>query len=139
LKSKHPWFKRKGYLHFDFSLGKKEAEIYVTNPANIVRHRFSPLIHYEQITRKVRRDKVAERRYKASGKITEKPKLTVKEKSRNIFYTSHIDGYIYSYYAYMLQKHYEEFLAKNELTSNVIAYRSIYERGSQVFQQSFCA
>jgi RNA-directed DNA polymerase len=137
LKSKHPWFKHRGYLHFDFSLEKKEAEMYVTNPANILRHRFSPLIHYEKITRKVQRDKVAERRYKASGKITEKPKLTVKEKSRNIFYTSHRDGYIYSYYAYKLQKHYEEFLIKNELSSIVIAYRSIVKEGVKFSNSHF--
>jgi RNA-directed DNA polymerase len=128
-KPKHPWFKRKGYLHFDFSLERREAEIYVTNPAYILKHRFSPLIHYEKITRKVQRDKLAERKYKLSGQIGKKPKLKVKEKRRNIFYASHIDGYIYSYYAHKLQKYYVDFLTKNELTSNVIAYRSIVKGG----------
>lgn len=129
MKSKHPWFKRKGYLHFDFSLKKTEAEIYVSNPENILRHRFSPLIHYEKITRKIYRDKLVEESYKASGKTGEKPKLKLKKKLRNLFYTSHIDGYIYSYYAYQLQKYYEDFLAKNDLTSHVIAYRSIVKNG----------
>lgn len=137
VKSKHPWFKRKGYLHFDFSLNRREAERYVTNPNNILRHRFSPLIHYEKITRKVQRNKLAERRYKLSRQIGEKPKLKVKEKRRHIFYTSHIDGYIYSYYAYKLQKYYAGFLDKSGLASNVIAYRSIIKDGVKFSNSHF--
>jgi hypothetical protein len=129
MQPKHPWFRRKRYLHFDFSLERKKAEIYVRNPENILRHRFSPLIHYKKITRKIHRNKLAERRYRASGRIGDKPRFEMKKKIRNIFYTSHVDGYIYCYYSYMLQKYYENFLAKNGLISNVIAYRSIAKDG----------
>jgi len=126
---KHPWYKRKGYLHFDFALPVVDAEKYVTNPDNILRHRFSPLIHYGKISRKVRRDIQAEKEYKARGCVGEKPKLIVSEKSRNIFYVSHIDGYIYSHYASIIQKAYEHFLLANNLTDNVIAYRAIKKNG----------
>ncbi len=123
--AKPPWFKRKGFLHFDNALKRDEAEKYVTNPENIKRHRFSPLIHYGKVSRKVGRDKAAEKIYKDSGKIGPKPRLKIKLKERNIFYASHRDGYIYSYYAYQLQKGYEAFLEKHLLADNVIAYRSI--------------
>ncbi len=95
---KHPWFKRKGYLHFDKALGLDDAERYTTNHDNIIRHRFSPLIHYGKISRKIERDKAAEAAYKKAGKIGSKPKLKIKNKVRNIFYTSHVDGYIYIEY-----------------------------------------
>lgn len=137
MKSKHPWFKRKGYLHFDFSLEKKEAEIYVTNPKNILRHRFSPLIHYEKITRRIQRDTLSERHYKASGKTTEKPNFKVNNKLRHLFYTSHIDGCIYSYYAHKLQKYYEDFLTKNGLSSHVTAYRSIMKEAVKFSNSHF--
>ena len=126
-KKKHPWFKRKGYLHFDLALERAEAETYVTNPENIVRHRFSPLIHYGKISRKVERNKKAEKLYKQG--LGPKPELLVHEKSRNIFYTSHVDGYIYSYYTYTIQKAYEAFLIKNNLAENAIAYRPISKNG----------
>jgi len=128
---KHPWFKRKGYLHFDFALPLIDAEKYVTRPDNILRHRFSPLIHYGKISRKVKRNILAEKAYKAKGSVGTKPKLLVSEKSRNIFYVSHIDGYIYSYYTSILQKAYEQFLLTNNLTNNVIAYRSIRKNGTK--------
>ncbi|MCG3112566.1 MAG: hypothetical protein MCM46_12195 [Candidatus Manganitrophus sp. SB1] len=126
---KHPWFKRKNYLHFDLALERSEAEKYVTRPENILRHRFSPLIHYFKISRKIRRDKDSEKAYRLGGKTGEKPKLIVEEKSRNIFYTSHVDGYIYSYYGFKIQKAYEKFLLEKKLTSNVIAYRPITKNG----------
>lgn len=126
---KHPWFKCKGYLHFDLALERAKAENYITKPDNILRHRFSPLIHYCKISTKVKRNKEKERKYKESGKTGEKPKLETIPKSRNIFYTSHVDGYIYSYYGHKIQIAYEEFLLENNLTNNVIAYRSIIKEG----------
>lgn len=58
-----------------------------------------------------------------------KPALIVKSKSRNIFYASHVDGYIYGYYNYVLQQAYEKFLLEHDLTNNVIAYRSVTKNG----------
>jgi len=121
--SKHPWYKHKGYLHFDFALTQSEAESYAMDPKKVERHRFSPLIHYFKMSRKVSRNKGAEQAYKNG--LAGKPKLIVKEKPRNIFYNSHVDGYIYSYYAYKIGEDYENFLKQNELTDNVIAYRAI--------------
>lgn len=122
---RHPWYKKKNYLHFDLALDVKQAEAYVTNPENILSHRFSPLIHYKKLSAKVSRDKDAELKFKQTRKFSDKPRLIKTRKKRNIFYSSHIDGYIYSYYSWLLQKEYEQFLITNNLYENVIAYRAI--------------
>jgi|GEM_PF-502375 len=131
-KKKDAWYKKKNYLHFDLALKEEQAEAYVTNPKNILSHRFSPLIHYKKLSTKVQRDKAAELKYKKSGLKIDKPKLLVKRKKRNIFYSSHIDGYIYSYYSKILEERYEQFLLKNKLEENVIAYRAV-EKNSEKF------
>ena len=128
-RKKHPWFKIKGYLHFDFALTQREAEQYVSNSDNILRHRFSPLIHYVKKSRKVQRDVAAEKAYKSGVTAGKKPKLIVKEKPRKIFYSSHIDGYIYSYYGHSLQAHYDRFIAAENIADNVIAYRAVEKNG----------
>lgn len=134
-KNKHPWYKRKGYLHFDKALGRQEAEAYVTKPQNIIKHKYSPLIHYGKVSRKVSRNKETEKLYKAG--MGPKPHLQVKSKTRNIFYTSHVDGYIYSYYAHSLQNAYERFLIDHHLTDNVIAYRAVKKNGIKFCNSHF--
>ena len=129
---KHPWYKPKGYLHFDRSLPLRQAEEYVTDPDNILRHRFSPLIRYTKLSRRVKRDKGAEAEFKAAGRQGRAPKLLVDRKGRNIFYASHVDGYIYAYYAMHLQRAYEAFLHRQNIENNAIAYRGI-EKGGKRF------
>lgn len=112
----HPWYKRKRFLHFDFALKKPKAFEYVSDKKNIAQHNFSPLIHYTKTSRQYKRNKKTR-------------KLHVHKKSRNIFYASHVDGYVYSYCNYELSKKYEEYLKQNGLTENVIAYRQIDKNG----------
>lgn len=107
---KTSWFKHKSFLHFDFALPYYKAEKFVTNADSVTMHDFSPLIHYTSIFRQYKKNK--------NTGNTE-----LKLKSRNIFYASHRDGYIYSYYSYQLSKKYEIFLKNNNLTSNILAYR----------------
>ncbi|MBK7362143.1 MAG: hypothetical protein IPJ01_07570 [Micavibrio sp.] len=57
--------------------------------------------------------------------------MIVKAKPRNIFYASHVDGYIYSYYCHQLQKKYDAFLKNNGLHESIIAYRSIVRNGDK--------
>lgn len=130
-KTKHPWYSKKGYLHFDYALTLQEANRYVSNPENITKHKFSPFIHYVKIGRKVQRNRSAERAWKNNGKPENaKPKLQIKEKPRNIFYASHIDGYIYSYYTKKIQSAYVRCLKENNLDQNIIAYRPV-KRGTE--------
>ncbi len=109
-KTKNSWFKHKSFLHFDFALPYGKAEKLVTNADAVSKHDFSPLIHYTSISRQYKKNK--------NTGFTE-----LKLKSRNIFYASHRDGYIYSYYSHQLSKKYEFFLKKHKLKSNILAYR----------------
>lgn len=133
------WYKKKNYLHFDLALTPEQAQNYVTNPKNILEHRFSPLIHYKKLSRKVKRNKEAESKYKKSGKRADKPELLKKVKRRNIFYSSHIDGYIYSYYTCLLEERYNLFLSSSKLHENVIAYRAIEKNGVKFSNINFAA
>lgn len=110
------WYKRKRFLHFDLALKKNEAVKYVLNNKNILKHNFAPLIHYAQLTKKFKFDKKTN-------------KLTIVKKPRNIFYASHIDGYIYSYYNFLLAQKYEEYLRENGLSDVVSAYRPVKKGG----------
>ena len=64
---------------------------YISNPDNIMKHGFYPFIHYE----------------KKFNKFTKKDGMGyIKEKSRHLCYSAHIDRYIYSYYGYLLNQKY---------------------------------
>ncbi|PZQ44092.1 MAG: hypothetical protein DI551_10845 [Micavibrio aeruginosavorus] len=131
-KKKHPWYSKKGYLHFDYALTLAEATRYVKDPANIAKHKFSPFIHYIKVGRKIQRDLAAEKLWKQNGKPQNaKPKLRVKSKPRNIFYASHIDGYIYSYYTAQLLESYTKALEVRGLQQSVLAYRSVSRNGKR--------
>lgn len=114
----NPWFKHKQYLHFDYPLTKIKAVEYVTDPDKVAKHGFTPFIHYEKTSRRYKKNK-------------ETGKLEVSKKPRNIFYASHVDGYIYSYYSVILNDRYEHFLDVNNLGNNVIAYRRIEKNGER--------
>lgn len=68
-------------------------------------------MHFEKKVRRFKRDKNSK-------------KPIVETKPRNLFYASHKDAYIYSYYNLQLKQKYEDFLAKHDLGSCVIGYRS---------------
>ena len=58
------------------------------------------------------------------GKATFYTKIIRKiNKSRAIKYFSHKDGYIHSFYSFLLSKHYEETLSKSDVNKSVIGYR----------------
>jgi Reverse transcriptase (RNA-dependent DNA polymerase) len=114
------WFKVKGYVHLSPKLQKNDKswiEPKVSDSEFVSKYAFYPLIHR----------KLTQRRYKVpkGGEIRENSKNT--EKPREIFYASHLDTQIYSYYAKeILGKIYENKLANEPDLSNCIcAYRSI--------------
>jgi RNA-directed DNA polymerase len=112
------WYKRKKYLHFDYALDRDEAGKFVSDSSRVVRHNFSPFIHYVKESRRYRRDKKTR-------------KLKVAVKTRHICFTAHLDGYIYSYYNQMLAQYYENFLNKEGLANSIIAYRRIEKLGER--------
>lgn len=101
------WFKARRYKHLDFPVSEAFA-LKATDPTFVAKHSFSPLIHY------VKRRK----RYKPDKGKTE-------TKDRPIMYASHRDACILSYYAWELNERLDEFYKANDLSDNVIAYRSL--------------
>jgi len=114
------WFKVKSYTHLTPKIPVKQKNWiteYVKDESKIRSHRFYPMIHYTIVENRYQRQKVNGTRDKLR---------TPKAKARQIYYSNHIDGHIFSYYASqlsdLLNKLYE---ADQDLMDSVIAYRSI--------------
>ncbi|KJD33343.1 RNA-directed DNA polymerase (Reverse transcriptase) [Tamlana nanhaiensis] len=129
MKQKKDWFKDRGYIHFSnrtphASRGKVFK--YISNPKNITKHSFFPLIFKEL---KQRRYKLSNHNgiFKRSHKKNKNGKITSNAKVREILFATHIDAHIFSYYTQQLiTPKYESYLDKNPILSNTItAYRQI--------------
>ena len=118
-----PWFRLRGYLHFDSPVKAVTAQKLVTNPKRVAKHAFFPLIHYQIDSFKV--------------STTESGEFHKKFKSRPISYASHLDSHIYAYYAWLLSKHYEELLNHNNLSDNVLAFRSLGKSNIEFANNAF--
>lgn len=107
-----PWYKKRGYIHFDLPVGIKQAESIVTSPERVKRHAFYPFIAYEIEGKKVRRSEDGH-------------SLDIKKKIRPISYASHVDSHIYTYYSCILNEEYEKLIVKLGIGDNVLAFRKI--------------
>lgn len=106
------WFRRRSYLHFDRRVGLRHAAKIVCSPTRVASHAFYPLIRYQIVSTKIRRNE-------------DGSKLELKEKVRDIAYAAHVDAHIYSYYSKLLEERYEDFLRKKGLSNCVLAFRSL--------------
>ena len=79
------------------------VENYVIDSQNIVRHKFVPLLHRVLTQRKFRPDESALKNSSGERIRTNKGK-----KERHIYYPSHLDSIIYSYYNDILTQAYEK-------------------------------
>ena len=98
----------KKYAHFDEKVSLNKVWNYISKPENIRKHGFYPFIHYEKKFNK----------YKKKDGIGE-----VKEKSRDLCYSAHIDRYIYSYYGYLINQSYDRYMEEKDLNMVSVAYR----------------
>ena len=115
VQNKDKWLTCKHYLHIDKPFGIKDAKrvkCYVTNPVNIAKHPFLPLIRREVKTYPYKRDSGVGKR-------------KIRKKIRELTFASHIDAAIYGYYAQTLQQKYEDRLVEYHLQDVPTAYRSI--------------
>lgn len=114
------WIKIKSYTHITPKIPisqKKWISQYVKDKKNIESHRFFPMIHYTIVENKYRRQR--------TEGIKEKER-THKPKPRQIFYSNHLDGHVYSYYSSLINELLNnQYLTDISLTESVIAYRSI--------------
>jgi len=120
----HPWFRKRGYLHFDKPISLEHALDIVTNPNTVATHSFLPFITFTSTTIKVHKDKITK-------VITKTPK------ERPIAYSSHIDSHIYSYYSEILNYLYEEQLRIHNITKNVLAFRTLSKSNIEFANEAF--
>ena len=129
-KKKKDWFKIKRYPHIGLPLNENDRYIwiqkYITNPDKIAKHSFLPFIHKTSRVKKFRK------KYdKKEGKVIEnyiKGKKAFRnsdEKKRELFYASHLDSLVFSYYSMKLSEKYEQKISENNLNEVVNAYRSV--------------
>lgn len=106
------WFLQRNYLHFDSPLSFKNASLLVKDPEKVSKHAFFPFLTFDITTIK----------YKTNPKTAKKEKT---DKIRPICYSSHRDGYIYSYYAKMLSELYEKKLIELKINESILAFRKL--------------
>ncbi|MBC3809261.1 group II intron reverse transcriptase domain-containing protein [Undibacterium seohonense] len=125
FKKKHPWFRRRGYPHFDQQIHFDKAKRIVCSPSQVARHSFYPFITFDVETVKVKQNR-------KTGKIEKQP-----PKKRSISYASHVDSHIYAYYSLQLSKQYEAAIDKYGLNECVIAFRSLGKSNIQFAAEAF--
>jgi len=125
FKKKHPWFRRRGYPHFDSATNYAAAQRIVTSPNQVASHSFYPFISFQVKTVKVKRNR-------STGKVEKQI-----PKERPIAYASHVDSHIFAYYAFKLSKNYERIILQNSLQSCVIAFRALGKSNIQFAADAF--
>lgn len=103
-------FKPRHYLHFDGPISSTTAG-HLSDPEQVIRHSFYPLIQYQKEAHKVRRNPITD-------------KLETVTKNRPISYAAHKDSAIYAHYAHTLKERYETVVAGHGLDDVVLAFRA---------------
>lgn len=93
------------YTHFDRRISIENCWDEVSNPDRVKKHGFYPFIHYTSKMRKVK----------------------AKDKERQIYYAAHKDGWIYRYYAFLLNECYNERAQQDDIDSVAVAYRTNHQ------------
>lgn len=118
------WFKIKKYPHIGKPITIKDYDRvckYVSNPKKIKEHSFLPFIHKQIKKRKFRADDINVKKNK-SGK---RKRVIGKPKIRDIYYASHLDSMVFSYYNSKLVSAYETKLKCEPFNNSIVAYRKI--------------
>lgn len=95
----------KSYGHFDDKKDPKKWRKYIENPENIERHAFLPFILDKRKIIKYNKEK---------GRL---------KKTRDIYYSAHLDRYIYQWYNHKLNSYYNKYAVENDIDECVVAYR----------------
>lgn len=124
------WYKPKAFTHFTpklYELDSKFVEDYVSDSNNILKHSFHPLIHKTIAVKRFKKskDKLGKEVKRHYTFVNGKRKSNVKY--REVYYPTHLDSHIYSFYTNrILGPLYETELKKIEKLDNaVLAYRRI--------------
>ncbi len=128
-KEEHPWIKFKKYPHIGFPLERKDTsklEGYIMNENKIAKHSFLPFLHRTIFQRKFRANTKG-----LLNKSKKRTRVKVKPKAREIYFASHFDAQIYSYYSYLLSVKYNELLKTKSFDKSVVAYRKLEIEGKK--------
>ena len=128
-KEEHPWIKFKKYPHIGFPLEHKDIAIlenYIMDVNKISKHSFLPFLHRTIFQRKFRANNGG-----LLNKSKKRTRVKLEDKAREIFFASHFDAQIYSYYSYLLSKKYETLLKTKSFDKAVVAYRKIEIAGKK--------
>lgn len=120
---KEKWFKLKQYPHIGFPVTNFDyawVKEYITDPEKIRVHSFLPLIH----------KCIKQRKYRPNPNRTDKTPTGKRfrekdEKKRDIYFASHLDSLIFSYYNNILVDAYEEYIKTKSFNNSIVAYRKI--------------
>lgn len=118
---KEEWFKLKKYPHLGNQISPKsynDIVLKIADPGFISKHSFAPFIHRVKKTKKYRKE------YK-DGFIQNNGLRKRSIKPRDLYYATHIDSLIYSYYSHLLTKKYDIILNNEKISNSVTAYRKI--------------
>lgn len=99
------------------------------NPENICKRKFLPFLLWKKPKFKISWIQ------KMNSSDKWKKKITKKE-YRPIMWASHFDSIIYRYLGYIWWIKYENYIEKNKLHANVIAYRSIYDEELKIWKNN---
>jgi hypothetical protein len=122
-RKEHPWIKLKRYPHIGFPLQRSDIpklEKYITDDKKIAKHSFLPFLHRTIFQRKYRANKIGER-----NKSKKRTRVLSTPKAREIYFASHFDAQIYSYYSFLLSEKYKTLLKSKNFNNAVVAYRKI--------------
>ena len=104
----------KGYVHFDRRTRARVYEELVSDPEWVEHHAFYPFVHCEMERGRFSKD---------NGYA---PKF------RELFYSAHVDSYIYQYYGKLLNDRYNEYAKELGIDENSIAYRNCWYGKSNI-------
>ncbi len=93
---------------------------YVQDEEKIAGHKFTPLLHKKLFFRKYRPSPGAPK-----NKDGKRERSYQGKKERPIFYASHLDSMVYSYYSHLLSEAYEEHIKNKDFKDCPVAYRKI--------------
>ena len=121
---KHPWYKKRRYLHFDRPISAIQADNVVRNPKKVIKHSFYPFIHSILTSFKLSRNKT-------TGAVQHK------KKERPISCAAHLDSHIYAYYAQQLSAKYEDVLTSLGLGECILAFRPLGKSNIEFAKAAF--
>lgn len=111
-------FTNKWYTHFDAKKHYKKYERLVRDTQWVTKHGFFPFIHFKMHFVKYTEDD--------SGSKSKK------SKERDVYYSAHVDRFIYQYYAKYLNKKYNLYAKQHGINRVSIAYRDIFRGKSNI-------